>query len=176
VINEEVPQPIAKNLQDSEQILYLWQGIPERAHKPFLSERGHRILGLLWMLAFGVFLGWVLFVSDRRGHYLTLIIGVLIGQPLIEKLVRGTYKNLHLSGFPLAAVTNRRVMFFNAKDERIDNIPLNDFFGVSEDYDNGAKIIRLHTGEKEGDVVFYADQTPGILSILNSLVAKGTSS
>jgi len=170
---ENIPAPVAENIQDGEDILYVWQGLPERRHKPFLNERGQRILVVLWMLATGIFLGWVIFVSDQKLFFLVLMIAVMIGQPIVENLVRGTYKNLYLSSFPIAVVTDRRVMCFDAKNDRVGNIPLNDFSDVSEDYDNGAKIIRLHTGEKKSDVVFYNKHSSKLLEKLRPIVMAG---
>ena len=125
------------------------------------------------MLATGIFLGWVIFVSDQKLFFLVLMIAVMIGQPIVENLVRGTYKNLYLSSFPIAVVTDRRVMCFDAKNDRVGNIPLNDFSDVSEDYDNGAKIIRLHTGEKKSDVVFYNKNSSKLLEQLRPIVMAG---
>jgi len=165
-----------RELQEGEEVLYLWEGNPRRHFFPHVNEYWRRIGFGLYMVGYGIALGWIFFEAeaDIRRSSFGIIIGILSLQLIGKFFSFGPLRKLdiQLSNFDLSVITDRRILVFD-RDERIANMPLNDFKCVSFDIDNGAKVIRLSKRDKTEDVIFANNQTPSLLETLEPIIRDG---
>ena len=177
MISNENQRLLERELQSGEDVLYQFESPVKKRYLPKVNEYWARVFTNLYFLGFGVFLGWLFFEAeaDTRWYYLFMIGTVLASQVIIGSLFgTGSFKtkSILLSDFELAVVTDRRVLIFD-RNERILNIPLNDFKLASADLESGAKVIRLSKINKYSyipDVLVPDTQTPSLLGVLNTLV------
>jgi len=168
-----------RELQKGEEVLYLWEGNPRRHFFPHVNEKWRRIWLSLYMVVYGVILGWIFFQADTETRSLSLAIIIMIFTfQFVGKFFSiGPLRKLdiQLSNFDLSVITDRRILVFD-RNERITNMPLNDFKSVSVDFDNGAKIIRLSKLDKTEDVILTNNQKPTLLDELKPLINTVASS
>ena len=179
---EENKSLLDTELQRSEEVLYISEGPIRKRYLPKVNEFWLRIFSYLYFLGFGVLVGWILFKADgdTRRTSLTIILMIPALQIIGGFFSLGPFKKIELllSNPELSVVTDRRVLIFD-RNERIFNIPLNDFEAASTDLINGVKVIRLSKSNKFQDIpdVLIPDtQTPSLLSVLETLVHKRNSS
>ena len=165
-------------LQKGEEVLYLWEGNPRRHFFPHVNEKWRRIWLSLYMVGYGVLLGWIFFQADAdtRSLSLSIIIMIFVLQFIGNFFSFGPLRtqDIQLANFDLSVVTDRRILVFD-RNERIANMPLNDFKSISVDFENGAKVIRLSKLDKTEDVVFLNNQKQTLLEELKPLINAAVS-
>ena len=176
MIRAENKSLLDTELQRGEEVLYISEGRIRKRYLPKVNEFWARVFLHLYFLGFGVLVGWILFKadSDTRRTSLTIIIMIPALQILGGYFSLGPLKKIELllSNPELSVVTDRRVLIFD-RNERLFNIPLNDFETASTDLINGVKVIRLSKSNKFQDIpdVLIPDtQTPSLLRVLETLV------